>query len=128
MKKKIKDFLPIIIYFIILIISEIILWRNKDVEGTGLGGIIYFIYLFPLSTFITSVIYSLKIRGRSKYLLVLLFGISIMLCDYITYDLAYKRFVIPDISIFVIFGIISLVGIFVGNLIKKCIKTKISKD
>ena len=126
--KKIKDFLPIIIYFIVLIISEIILWRTKDVDGAGLGGVIYFIYLFPLITFIISVIYSLKIRGRSKYLLVLLFGISIMLCDYITYDLAYKRFVIPDISIFVIFGIISLVGIFVGNLIKKCIKTKISKD
>lgn len=126
--KKIKDFLPIIIYFIILIISEIILWRNKDVEDTGLGGIIYFIYLFPLSTFIISVIYSLKIRGKSKYLLVLLFGISIMLCDYITYDLAYKRFVIPDISVFAIFGIISLGGIFVGNLIKKCIKTKISQD
>ena len=126
--KKIKDFLPIIIYFIVLIISEIILWRTKDVDGAGLGGVIYFIYLFPLITFIISVIYSLKIRGGGKYLLVLLFGISIMLCDYITYDLAYKRFVIPDISIFVIFGIISLVGIFVGNLIKKCIKTKISKD
>ncbi len=126
--KKIKDFLPIIIYFIVLIISEIILWRTKDVDGAGLGGVIYFIYLFPLITFIISVIYSLKIRGGGKYLLVLLFGISIMLCDYITYDLAYKRFVIPDISVFVIFGIISLVGIFVGNLIKKCIKTKISKD
>lgn len=126
--KKIKDFLPIIIYFIVLIISEIILWRTKDVDGAGLGGVIYFIYLFPLITFIISVIYSLKIRGGGKYLLVLLFGISIMLCDYITYDLAYRRFVIPDISVFVIFGIISLVGIFVGNLIKKCIKTKISKD
>ena len=126
--KKIKDFLPIIIYFIVLIISEIILWRTKDVDGAGLGGVIYFIYLFPLITFIISVIYSLKIRGGGKYLLVLLFGISIMLCDYITYDLAYKIFVIPDISVFVIFGIISLVGIFVGNLIKKCIKTKISKD
>lgn len=44
--KKIKDFLPIIIYFIILIISEIILWRTKDVDGAGLGGVIYFIYLF----------------------------------------------------------------------------------
>ena len=126
--KNIKDFLTLIIYFIVLIISEIILWRTKDVDGAGLGGVIYFIYLFPLITFIISVIYSLKIRGGGKYLLVLLFGISIMLCDYITYDLAYKRFVIPDISIFVIFGIISLVGIFVGNLIKKCIKTKISKD
>lgn len=126
--KKIKDFLPIIIYFIILIISEIILWRTKDVDGAGLGGVIYFIYLFPLITFIISVIYSLKIRGGGKYFLALVCGISIMLCDYITYDLAYKRFVIPDISVFAIFGIISLGGIFVGNLIKKCIKTKISKD
>ncbi len=117
--KKIKNLLPMIVYFIILIISGVMIWRDKDIDGAGLGGILYFAILFPLSIFIISVIYSLKIRGRGKYFLVLFFGISIMLFEYIMYHLAYNKFDILEITTFITYGIISLVGILVGNLIKK---------
>lgn len=121
--KKLKTILPLLIFVIILGILEVDYWTTTD-ETCGLGfGIICYAILFPISSFIMSLIYSLKTKSNKKYFLVLFFGISIMLFEYTTYKLDNMlnsnniRF--PEITTFLVYGVISLIGILLGNLRKK---------
>ena len=125
--KKIKNFFPMVVYFILFAISELIFWRYKNSVDLGDMMLWYFI-LFPLSILVISAFYGFKINGKSKYFLALFFGISVMLFKYTTTSLGnmieFNKTNIPDIITAIIYGIISLVGILVGNLIKKHSKTK----
>lgn len=121
--KKIKNIISLFIFVIVLTALEISYWTATD-ETCGLGfGIICYFILFPVCSFIISLIYSLKTKSNKKYYLVVFFGISIMLFEYTTYKLGNmlsgNKISYPDITVFLIYGMISLFGVLLGNLRKK---------
>ncbi len=81
---------------------------------------IWYYFLFPCSIMAISFFYGLKINSKSKYILALFFGISVMLFKYTTTSLGnmieFNKVNIPDITTAIIYGIISLVGILLGTL------------
>ena len=125
--KNFKNIFPMLIYFILFAISEIIFWSYKNSIDLG-NMMIWYYFLFPCSILAISVFYGLKINIKSKYILALFFGISVMLFKYTTTSLGnmieFNKVNIPDITTAIIYGIISLVGILLGTLIKKHSKSK----
>jgi len=122
MKKNIKKFLPIYLFLLLLIVLEVIFWLNKNDFSLGYGILTYYI-LFPLCALIISIIYGRKTDNNKKYLLVLLFGSTTMFFQYTTYSLAnmisFNKINLPYISMFLLYGFISLIGIIIGNCLKK---------
>ena len=125
--KNFKNIFPMLIYFILFAISEIIFWSYKNSIDLG-NMMIWYYFLFPCSILAISVFYGLKINIKSKYILALFFGISVMLFKYTTTSLGnmieFNKVNIPDITTAIIYGIISLVGILLGTLIKNHSKSK----
>lgn len=125
MKKINKKFLLILIYVITLIILEIAFWTSNNECGLGFGIFAYYI-VFPLIILTTSIIYSIKIKDNKKYLLTLFFGFTVMLFEYTTYSLSnmlyFKKVNMPNISTFILYSIISLIGIMIGDFKKKYLK------
>lgn len=123
MKKHIKNFYLVYLYLFIMAILEIVFWTNINDCGLGFGILTYYI-LFPLSITIISIIYGHKIKNNKKYLLTIFFGISVMLFQHSTYSLAnmlaFDKINIPHISMILLYGFISLIGIVIGN----CLKSK----
>lgn len=119
--KNLKMLLPVVLFVLFLVVLEIWFWTSTDECGLGFGIITYFI-LFPLTIFVLSLIYSLKTKNKYKYFLILFFGLAIMLFEYTTYSLgnmlSFDKINMPDISLFLEYGVISLIGILLGNLKK----------
>jgi len=105
-----------------LVILEVIFWANTNDFSLGYGILTYYI-LFPLSSFIISVIYGKKVDNNKKYLLIILFGFSVMFFQYTTYSLAnmiaFNKINLPYITMFLLYGFISLIGIVIGSCLKR---------
>ena len=119
MKKVFKRLLPLIIYLAILIVLEIVFWTNLNECGLGFGIISYFMVI-PLVIFVISIIYSKMIQSKKKYLLSVIFGCFVMVFEYTTYSLAnilaFNKINMPEITTVLIYGVISLIGMLIGNI------------
>lgn len=116
---KLKKYIPIIVFILFLVILEIYFWNNNDECGLGFG-IITHCSLFPLCTFVMSLIYSLTTKSKYKYFLIPFFAFAIMIFEWTTYDLLDTNNNI-DLSVILlglIYGVVSLCGILLGNLRK----------
>lgn len=119
MKKALKKLLPLIIYLVILIALEINFWTNPGECGLGFGIISYYM-IIPLVIFVISIIYSKIIQSKRKYLLAIIFGCFVMIFEYTTYSLAnmiaFEKINMPEVTTILIYGVISLIGMLIGNI------------
>jgi len=117
-----KKYIPILVYVILLSILEIIFWFNKNECGLGFGVISYYI-LIPLTIIVISIIYGRNIISKKKYLLSIGLGFLVMLFEYTTYSLAnmlaFNKINLPSISTWIIYTVISILGMFIGKIFKK---------
>lgn len=115
--KKIMKFIPIILFILYLVALEIWFWTSPDERGLGFGLVTHF-SLFPFCTFLISLIYSLKTKSKYKYLLVLFFGLSIMIFEATTFELLSNKISLSVIPLGLLYSIVSLIGILLGNFRK----------
>lgn len=118
--KKIRKFIPIILFILFLAILEIIFWNNTNECGLGFGVITHG-SLFPLCTFVISLGYSLTTKNKYKYFLIPFFALTIMIFEWTTYDLlsTNSKLSLSVIPMGLIYGAVSLIGILLGNLRKE---------
>ncbi len=114
---KVRRFIPIIIFILYLVVLEIYFWNNTDQCGLGFGMITHG-SIFPILVFVISLIYSLTTKSKKKYFLALLFGILIMIFEVTTYELLNGSINLSVILLGLIYSVVSLIGIFLGNLRK----------
>lgn len=115
--KKILKFIPIILFIIYLIGLEIWFWTVLDKCGLGFG-IITHGSVFPVCTFLISLIYSLLTKSKYKYLLALFFGVSLMIFEATTFEPLSGDISLSVIPLGLIYSVVSLIGILLGNLRK----------
>lgn len=113
--KKILKFLPIILFIIYMIVLEIWFWTVPDECGLGFGMITHG-SVFPICTFLISLVYSLTTKSKYKYLLALFFGVSIMIFEATTFELLSGNISLSVIPMGLIYSVVSLIGLLLGNL------------
>lgn len=110
----------ILSYLIIWVFSMIVFWfftSDTDVLGFCL---LYLWIVFPVTSFVLSVIIGKNdYWGYKKWLVSLFFGIMYMLAEYGTFSMANnissKHLNEPEWGMILIMGSISIVGLFIGD-------------
>lgn len=110
----------ILSYLIIWVFSMIVFWfftSDTDVLGFCL---LYLWIIFPVTSFVLSVIIGKNdYWGHKKWLVSLFFGIMYMLAEYGTFSMANnissKHLNEPEWGMILIMGSISIVGLFIGD-------------
>lgn len=122
-----KKYLSILIYLILITFVTILFWIT-NIDAMFYSIMVIFI-IIPLITFITSFIIGYKnIFGHFKYIFIILSGVLFCAHDYLTFSLAnniaFDKVNPIDVEFIFIGAIISLIGMFLGIITKKIIKTK----
>ena len=110
----------LLIYFGICCLLVLFFWISLD-DGVGYGIITFWVVL-PIMTIISSVIIS-KEKNNKKYLFSFFCGLMYMLIEYLTFSLynmtSFKKLNMPDFSAFFQGLLISIIVIFISNIISK---------
>lgn len=121
-KKRMSKIILCLSYLVIWAIALIAFWFFTG-ESDAMGyGFVYLWILLPVTTFVVSLLIAVNnYWGRYKWLGVLILGIMYMLAGYATFStanmLAFSKFNMPDFTMIINGGIVSLLGMGIGSLI-----------
>ena len=113
----------VIIYFLIWMLLVAMFWINMGDSSNAMGfGLLAFWIVLPLSSFIIAFLYG-KREGYKKWGIILVFGIMVILCQSLTFDLANTlstgKIHIPEWKLVFLGAIPAFLGIGLGSILKK---------
>lgn len=122
-RNKFLMIIPLLSYLFVWVLSIIVFWfftAPSDALGYSL---IFMIFLLPMTTFVISAIIGINnLCGNFKWLFPIAFGIMYMLCEYSTFSakniVTFGKLNLPSFEMILYGGIVSLIGLGIGILIR----------
>ena len=122
-KNKLAKFILIALYLAIWAIAMIAFWFFTD-GGEAFGySLMYLWALLPVTTFVLSILIGRNdYWGKMKWLAAIAFGAMYMFAEYATFSAAnmqaFEKINMPEFSMILAGGIISVMGIGIGSVIR----------
>ena len=123
-RRRLSRIIQIAAYLVIWAASLLLYWFfTSPSDAMGYGLIVFYLVL-PVTTFIVSFLIGRDREWqRRRWLMILFFAVMYMLTEYATFSLSYmlywQKFSVPDFTMLLIGGAISLLGMAIGALTKR---------
>lgn len=121
--KFLRKQIGVIIYFLIWVLLVAIFWINMGDSSNAMGfGLLAFWIVLPLSSFVIAFLYG-KREGGKKWGIIAIFGVMVILCQSLTFDLANTlssgKLHIPEWKLVFLGAIPAFLGMGLGSMLKK---------
>jgi transcriptional regulator with XRE-family HTH domain len=123
-RQKLTKLLEILSFVVIWAVAVLVFWLFSAPEGAMGYAIIALYIVLPITTFVISILIGKDITwGKLRWLFFLFFGFMFMMMEYATFSTAnmisFHKVNLPDITLLLVGGMISLSGLGIGKMIQR---------
>lgn len=123
-RQKLTKLLEILSFVVIWAVAVLVFWLFSAPEGAMGYAIIVLYIVLPITTFVISILIGKDITwGKLRWLFFLFFGFMFMMMEYATFSTAnmisFHKVNLPDITLLLVGGMISLSGLGIGKMIQR---------